>query len=96
MITITSSSASVSVRTDVTVSLSHDSGETPLANVNTVVGELYGNVGDEREDCAVLESRPTDIPIHIIVLESRPTDIPIHVTVLESRSTDIPIPILDC
>ena len=62
---ITSSPASVSDRADVIVSLSHDNDESPVANANTVVIELSGNVCDERQDCAVLESRPTNIPIPI-------------------------------
>ena len=48
-----------------TVSLSDDSDETPMADANTVFSELSGNAGDERQDYVVLESRLTDIPIPI-------------------------------
>ena len=40
-----------------TVSLSRDSDETPVVNARTVVSEHSGNIGEERQDCAVLESR---------------------------------------
>ena len=36
-----------------------------MAEANTVVSKLSGNVCDERQDYAVLESRPTDNPIPI-------------------------------
>ena len=49
-----------------TVSLNHDSDETMGADANTVVGKLNGNVGDERQDYAVLEIRPTTIPILVV------------------------------
>ena len=48
-----------------TLSLSHDSDKTSVADVHTVVSEPSGNVGDERQDCAVFASRPTHIPIPI-------------------------------
>ena len=58
IVEITVTSASVGDRAGVTVSLKHDNDDTPVADANMAVSELSENVGDQRQDCAVVESRP--------------------------------------